>query len=237
MSLKPLLLLLALALPFSVAAQDVSEVVNTLQDEEDTAIVVADDPSDRVAANMLQDEFGVTTTTTPDEEPEGSYIIVGGPCANPRWTAVAGDTCEGWQYGEGQAVIIADRSIFGSTVLMVAGTTAIDTRRAVDWLVANPNSAMLNEDRVVLDVTQAMTGNQTGTFPGTGATVGTGDNMTDDRFVDVTDDFVDRPDRDENATGEFPSDLYNPADNTLTIDGFDDEDEEDEEDDDEEDDE
>lgn len=58
-----------------------------------------------------------------------NLILVGGPCANPLVETVFGLTCDGWSYSAGEAVVKLAAN--GEKVAMlVAGTDALDTRRA-----------------------------------------------------------------------------------------------------------
>lgn len=84
----------------------------------------------------------ITPVTKLDSEVAGSeskynLILVGGPCANSAVEAVSGlgVTCDGWDFAEGEAVIKLAQN--GDKVAMlVAGTSALDTRRAAK-VVAN----------------------------------------------------------------------------------------------------
>ena len=58
-----------------------------------------------------------------------NLVVIGGPCANQLANSVFGLTCDGWSYEEGQAVVKLVKN--GDKVaLLVAGTNALDTRRA-----------------------------------------------------------------------------------------------------------
>ncbi|MFH0751965.1 MAG: S-layer protein, partial [archaeon] len=58
-----------------------------------------------------------------------NLILVGGPCANPLVETVFGLTCDGWTHSAGEAVVKLAAN--GDKVaLLVAGTDALDTRRA-----------------------------------------------------------------------------------------------------------
>jgi hypothetical protein len=58
-----------------------------------------------------------------------NLVIVGGPCANPLAETLFGVTCDGWSLQEGEAMVkLVDNG--NKVALLVAGTTALDTRRA-----------------------------------------------------------------------------------------------------------
>ncbi|MBU4502503.1 MAG: hypothetical protein KKA79_07940 [Nanoarchaeota archaeon] len=84
----------------------------------------------------------ITTVTKLDSEIAGSealynLILVGGPCANDAVEAVSGlgITCDGWSLKEGEGIVKLAAN--GEKVAMlVAGTNAMDTRRAAK-VVAN----------------------------------------------------------------------------------------------------
>jgi hypothetical protein len=199
MSFKWLLIALVFALvAASVSAVDVSDAVSTLENTTDTKVIAAS--ADTTAAQDLTSEFKAETspTGTPITTPT---IIVGGPCANPQWTDIAGDTCEDWSYDPGEAVIIATNTGIlgtGDTILLIAGTDAQDTQNAVNYLLEHKNTLAMDTDRVVINV-ESTTGqastNQT-TTP-TGAVTGTGTSSM-------------------NKTTDA-SCLTNSADNTLTV--------------------
>lgn len=112
--------------------------------------VVIEIPADQVQANVVIKGAAATTSAagetctvadiTPvtklDTEIKGSeslynLILVGGPCANAAVEAIPGlgITCEGWSLKPGEAMIKLAAN--GNKVaLLVAGTDALDTRRA-----------------------------------------------------------------------------------------------------------
>jgi hypothetical protein len=118
--------------------------------------VVIEIPSDQVQANVVVKGTSATTSSsgevcsvadiTPvtklDSEIKGSesmynLILVGGPCANGAVEAVPGlgVTCAGWSLKPGEGIIKLAAN--GNKVaLLVAGTDALDTRRAAK-VVAN----------------------------------------------------------------------------------------------------
>ncbi|MBU2637489.1 MAG: hypothetical protein KJ955_00800 [Nanoarchaeota archaeon] len=58
-----------------------------------------------------------------------NLVVVGGPCANPLAASVFDVSCDGWAYDEGEALVKLAAN--GDKVaLLVAGTSATDTRRA-----------------------------------------------------------------------------------------------------------
>ncbi len=104
-------------------------------------------PSDQVFANVVIKGKAATVTSasgsfvptkvsvvskTHDEVTTPSdynLILIGGPCANPLVETVFGLTCDGWTYSAGEAVVKLAAN--GEKVaLLVAGTDALDTRRA-----------------------------------------------------------------------------------------------------------
>jgi len=118
--------------------------------------VVIEMPNDQVMANIVikgaasvtsgGDETctvaEITPVTKTDGEIAGSeamynLILVGGPCANKAVEAVTGlgITCEGWSLAEGEGIVKLAAN--GEKVAMlVAGTNALDTRRAAK-VIAN----------------------------------------------------------------------------------------------------
>jgi hypothetical protein len=78
-------------------------------------------PAEVSAKTMLASEVSDVTSY--------NLIVVGGPCANPLAESVFGVTCDGWAYKEGEALVkVVDNG--NKVALLVAGTTALDTRRA-----------------------------------------------------------------------------------------------------------
>ncbi|PIN79850.1 hypothetical protein COV16_02080 [Candidatus Woesearchaeota archaeon CG10_big_fil_rev_8_21_14_0_10_34_8] len=78
-------------------------------------------PAEVSAKTMLASEVSDATSY--------NLIVVGGPCANPLAESVFGVTCDGWDYKEGVALVkVVDNG--NKVALLVAGTTALDTRRA-----------------------------------------------------------------------------------------------------------
>ncbi len=58
-----------------------------------------------------------------------NLILVGGPCANTLVEELFDYTCDGWSFEEGEAVVkLVDNG--EKVALLVAGTSADDTRRA-----------------------------------------------------------------------------------------------------------
>ncbi|MBI5797375.1 hypothetical protein HZA98_00540 [Candidatus Woesearchaeota archaeon] len=104
-------------------------------------------PQDQVKANIVIKGTGSTTASgsttyipaavTPATKlaseigtaSDYNLILVGGPCANSLVSTLFSMTCEGWSFQEGEAVVKLAAN--GNKVAMlVAGTTASDTRRA-----------------------------------------------------------------------------------------------------------
>lgn len=104
-------------------------------------------PNDQVYANVVIKGKAATVTSggksyvptkvavvskTHDEvtsPTDFNLILVGGPCANPLVETVFGLTCDGWTHAAGEAVVKLAAN--GEKVAMlVAGTDALDTRRA-----------------------------------------------------------------------------------------------------------
>jgi len=118
--------------------------------------VVLEIPGDIVQANVVVKGTSSTTSSTGetcivadvtpvtklDSEISGSessynLILVGGPCANKAVEAVAdlGVTCAGWELKAGEGMVrLADNG--DKIAMLVAGTNAIDTRRAAK-VIAN----------------------------------------------------------------------------------------------------
>ncbi|HSU72534.1 MAG TPA: hypothetical protein VLJ21_01660 [Candidatus Binatia bacterium] len=154
------LLLLALAVcVVSVNALDVSEAYGMLRNE--TAPMIISTPADTAAAQMLQNTFGVAATSAPGITIDHNAIIVGGPCANPQWTDIAGDACDEWAYDPGEAVVIAEKMGSG-TIILIGGTSIDDTRAAVQYLINNPSTSLMDTDRVVINVQSTGTPTPTG---------------------------------------------------------------------------
>ncbi len=65
-------------------------------------------------------------------ETSQNVILVGGPCANAAVESTSDEfpTCSGWPYSAGEAIIQLVEHTNGNVALLVAGTTAADTRMA-----------------------------------------------------------------------------------------------------------
>jgi hypothetical protein len=117
--------------------------------------VVIKVPQDQVFANVLVKGTSTTTSSaaggdswsatavTPmtklasEVSDASSYnlILLGGPCANDLVEELFGHTCDGWAYANGEAILeLADNG--DKVALLVAGTSADDTRRAAKALAA-----------------------------------------------------------------------------------------------------
>ena len=111
-------------------------------------------PSDQVFANVVVkgksakvSSAGTTfvptkvsvVSKTNDEISDPSannLIVVGGPCANPLAESLFGLSCDKWPYAAGEAVVKLAAN--GQKVaLLIAGTDALDTRRAGKALAAS----------------------------------------------------------------------------------------------------
>tara|TARA_Y100000310_G_scaffold345815_1_gene470408 strand:- start:22663 stop:24909 length:2247 start_codon:yes stop_codon:yes gene_type:complete len=90
--------------------------------------------ADVTPVSMLDTELTSPTTH--------NLILVGGPCANPLAESLDfGVSCSGWDLKEGEAIIkIVDNG--NKVAMLVAGTEALDTRRAAK-VVANWNDYTL----------------------------------------------------------------------------------------------
>ncbi|MDD4878680.1 MAG: hypothetical protein PHO02_06650 [Candidatus Nanoarchaeia archaeon] len=81
-----------------------------------------------------------------------NLIVVGGPCANPLAESVFGQTCDGWAYAEGEALVKLAAN--GDKVAMlVAGTSALDTQRAGKALAAYDKYAFSGTEVLVKGAT------------------------------------------------------------------------------------
>ncbi|MCK5139416.1 MAG: hypothetical protein KAQ85_06210, partial [Thermodesulfovibrionia bacterium] len=81
-------------------------------------------------------------------ETSKNLIIVGGPCANAAVEAASADfpTCSGWSLEPGEALIQVVEQEDGSVALLVAGTTASDTRTATGVLAEATKLQELADD-------------------------------------------------------------------------------------------
>ncbi|MCK5282585.1 MAG: hypothetical protein KAK00_04205 [Nanoarchaeota archaeon] len=81
-------------------------------------------------------------------ETSQNLIIVGGPCANAAVEAASADfpTCSGWSLEPGEALIQVVEQEDGSVALLVAGTTASDTRTATGVLAEATKLQELADD-------------------------------------------------------------------------------------------
>ncbi|MBI4448390.1 hypothetical protein HY643_05405 [Candidatus Woesearchaeota archaeon] len=82
-----------------------------------------------------------------------NLVVVGGPCANPLAEDLFGYTCSGWAFKTGEAVVklVANGD---HVAMLVAGTTADDTRRAAK-AVANYDSYKFKGTEKVVKGTSA----------------------------------------------------------------------------------
>jgi len=80
-----------------------------------------------------------------------NLIVVGGPCANSLVEDLFDMTCDGWAFESGEAVIkLADNG--DNVAMLVAGTTADDTRRAAK-VVADYSDYTLSGEEVMMTAT------------------------------------------------------------------------------------
>jgi hypothetical protein len=107
---------------------------------------------DEYASFAFANEFGVKNYSVAGTK-EATQVILGGPCANSLWTSLAGDTCDGWQYGNHTAVIVSVQTASGKSLLLIGGTSGKDTRAAAKDVVTHFADAKYKEGRVVLDTT------------------------------------------------------------------------------------
>ncbi len=81
-----------------------------------------------------------------------NLVVVGGPCANPLAASVFDVSCDGWAYDEGEALVKLAAN--GEKVaLLVAGTSATDTRRAGKALAAYESYAFSGSEVLVKGTT------------------------------------------------------------------------------------
>ena len=76
-----------------------------------------------------------------------NLILIGGPCANPLVTALFGLTCVDWLLSPGQGIIALNKNGDYYTSMLIAGTTADDTKAVSDFIV---NSQPLNGTSVII---------------------------------------------------------------------------------------
>ena len=118
------------------------EVTSTTETETDTKGVIINTIDDGIA--RLASEI-----TLPGED---NLILIGGPCANELVGPITGITCDNWELPEGQALI----QLFENqdkVAILVAGTTAADTRMAVNALVKNGitgTKTIINSDGTII---------------------------------------------------------------------------------------
>jgi hypothetical protein len=135
--------------------------------------VVLDIPNDEVEANIvikgtatISSTAGevctvadVTPVTKLDTEIAGSesmynLILVGGPCANKAVEAVTdlGITCSGWELKAGEGIIkLAENG--DKVAMLVAGTNALDTRRAAKVIANYADYTLTGTEAIVKGTT------------------------------------------------------------------------------------
>lgn len=150
-AVMPVLFLL-LMLPFA-SGLGIKGTYDSFYNDESPEIVIADQQNadDQLAAFGFVNEFGLKNITLKSKIKNTPLVIIGGPCANPLWTEFAGDTCEGWTYGENKAVIVTHQLATGKIVLLIGGTTGKDTRAAAKYVSENFNT--LTDEKKILDTT------------------------------------------------------------------------------------
>jgi S-layer protein (TIGR01564 family) len=88
-----------------------------------------------------------------------NLLLVGGPCANRAVEAASSEfpTCSGWSLAPGEALIQVVNQADGHVALLVAGTTAADTRAATA-LVAKQDKLKALANGVTRQVLTVSTG-------------------------------------------------------------------------------
>ena len=135
---------------------------------------VFDIPSDIVRANAIIKARGTTSTSaggetctpvevTPltltddkvNDATKYNLILVGGPCANPLVESLNfGVTCEGWTLKDGEAIIkLANNG--EKVAMLVAGTNAVDTRRAAKVVGSYKNYKLETTEAIVTGTTES----------------------------------------------------------------------------------
>jgi len=124
-------------------------------------------PSDQVFANIVIKGKDATVSTggssyvpakvTPktmvdtevSDPTKYNLIVVGGPCANPLAESLFGVTCADWPYEEGEALVkMVDNG--NKVAMLVAGTTAADTRRAAKAVASESHRAKFSGSEVLV---------------------------------------------------------------------------------------
>lgn len=118
--------------PKSNGASD-QVVLSIPQDQVKANIVIKGTSSTTTSSGTTYQAVAVTPVTKLASEvgtpSDYNLILVGGPCANSLVETLFGYTCDGWTFQEGEAVVklVANGD---KVAMLVAGTTADDTRRA-----------------------------------------------------------------------------------------------------------
>lgn len=149
------LALLIVAVP--VFGLSVKNAVESFFIDEVPLIVIGDqlNADDEFAAIAFQNEFGVEDITPASAvllDTDKTMVSIGGPCANPVWTAFTGEECSDWQHDGGMAAVKSITTDSGKTVLLISGTSGKNTRAAAKHVIENFGEAIFNKDDVVLDV-------------------------------------------------------------------------------------
>ena len=131
-------------------------------------------PNDQVQANIVVKGTASTTSSAAGEtctvkqvtpnnmlssevSTPSAYnmVLVGGPCANPLVEDLFGISCSGWSYETGEAVVkLAQNG--EKLAMLVAGTTATDTRRAAK-AVRSAKVALSGTETVLVTAEETVT--------------------------------------------------------------------------------
>ena len=154
---KAVLILLLLVFAIPVTALTVKNSVESFFIDATPEIVIGDQmhPDDVLAAVVFQNELGIEDVTLASSivnDSDRTMVVIGGPCANPVWTTITGETCGDWQHAEGKAALKSSTSESGKTILLISGTTGKNTRAAAKHAIEKFAEAVFNRDDVVLDV-------------------------------------------------------------------------------------
>ncbi|MBD3163567.1 hypothetical protein GF323_00005 [Candidatus Woesearchaeota archaeon] len=92
----------------------------------------------------------------------GNLLLVGGPCANPAVEAASSEfpTCADWPLEVGEGLIQLVEQADGSVALLVAGTSAKDTRVATQ-VVAKMDKLQALDEGVMKQKVEQVTGELT----------------------------------------------------------------------------
>jgi len=117
-------------------------IIETPESNGDNDMIKLKIPSDQVFANVILKGTEIADPT------DYNLILIGGPCANPLVEKVFDMTCDAWPYEEGEGIIKLAAN--GDKVAMlVAGTTALDTRRTAKAVAQHKKWALSGTEVVV----------------------------------------------------------------------------------------